>query len=64
MLDRDQDRPVTILFDPVSARVRAILRHPERAAKAELAAAQAAWAAEGLDVLHRRGIPDATAWRR
>ena len=63
-LDRDHDRPVTILFDPVAERVRAILRHAEGVAVAGAATARSAWVAEGLEVFHSRGIPDAAAWRR
>lgn len=63
-LDRDHNRPVTILFDPVAGRVRAILRHAEGVAVAGIATGLSAWVAEGLEVLHSRGIPDAAAWRR
>ena len=55
-LDRESDRSVTILLDPVARRVRGILRDTGRAAMLPAAA--------GLEVLHSRGIPDATAWRR
>lgn len=55
-LDRESDRSVTILRDPVAGRVRAILRDSGGDA---LPAAVA-----GLEVLYSRGIPDATAWRR
>ena len=63
-LDRDHDRPVTILLDPAAERVRAILRHAEGVAVAGVATSRSAWVAEGLEVLHSRGIPDAAAWRR
>ncbi|MCY3547894.1 MAG: hypothetical protein OXH49_13520 [Gemmatimonadetes bacterium] len=63
-LGRESDRSVTILLDPVAGRVRAILRDFGGSAMPDAAAARSAWAAEGLEVLHSRGIPDATAWRR
>ena len=63
-LDRDSDQSVTILLDPAASRVRAILRDSGANAMPDAAAARSAWAAEGLEVLYSRGIPDATAWRR
>ncbi|MCY3611214.1 MAG: hypothetical protein OXH51_06745 [Gemmatimonadetes bacterium] len=63
-LGRESDRSVTILLDPVAGRVRAILRDFGGSAMPDATAARSAWAAEGLEVLHSRGIPDATAWRR
>ena len=63
-LDRESDRSVTILFDPVAGRVRAILRDSGGGAMAEVAADRSARAVEGLEVLFSRGIPDAAAWRR
>ncbi|MYC89836.1 MAG: hypothetical protein F4X15_00030 [Gemmatimonadetes bacterium] len=63
-LDRESDRSVAILRDPVAGRVRAILRDLGGAAMPEVAADLSAWAAEGLEVLYSRGIPDAAAWRR
>ena len=63
-LGRESDRSVTILLDPVAGRVRAILRDLGGAAMPEVAADLSAWAAEGLEVLYSRGIPDATAWGR
>ena len=66
-MGRDGDRQVTILLDPAAGQVRGILRYPAGAAMPDAAAARAAraaWVAEGLQVLHSRGIPDATAWRR
>ena len=64
MLDRESDRPITILFDPVAGRVRGILRHAAQAAMAEAAADRSAWTAQGVELIHSRGIPDAAAWRR
>ena len=63
-LDRENDRSVAILLDPVSGRVRGILRHPGGAASAEAATAEVAGAAGDLEVRYSRGIPDASAWRR
>ena len=66
-MGRDSDRQVTILLDPAAGQVRGILRYPAGTAMPDAAAARAAraaWVAEGLRVLHSRGIPDATAWRR
>ncbi|WP_420448303.1 leucine-rich repeat domain-containing protein [Candidatus Palauibacter sp.] len=60
-LDRESDRPIAILLDPASQRVRGILRPP---AGGELTASAAAEAAGNLEVLYSRGIPDAAAWRR
>ena len=44
-LDRESDRPVAILLDPVEGRVRGILRHPAGIAMAEAAAADVTQAA-------------------
>ena len=63
-LDRDDDRPVIILFDPVARRVRGILRDAAGATMAAAAADRSASAAQGLELIHSRGIPDAAAWRR
>ena len=59
-LDRDTDRPMTILRDPATGQVRGILRDPPVAG-----AQPEAWGAivpdARLEVLYSRGIPDATA---
>ena len=59
-LDRDTDRPMTILRDPATGQVRGILRDPPVAG-----APPEAWGAivpdVRLEVLYSRGIPDATA---
>ncbi|WP_419947656.1 Ig-like domain-containing protein [Candidatus Palauibacter sp.] len=62
-LDRDSDRPMAILRDPRTGRVRGILGGSTAApGPPDLAAALAA--EHGLDVLLSRGIPEAEAWRR
>ncbi|MDE0248206.1 MAG: Ig-like domain-containing protein [Gammaproteobacteria bacterium] len=59
-LDGNSDRPMAILRDPRSGKVRAILRDlPQAEAGAALAPQ-----ADGLDVLFSRGIPSGAAWRR
>ena len=63
-LDRESDRSVMILRDPVGGRVRAIVRDSGGVAMSAAAAVGSAWASEGLEVLFSRGIPDAEAWRR
>jgi len=63
-LDRESDRSVTILFDPVAGRVRAILRDSSGAAMREAAVGRPARGAQELAVLHSRGLPDAAAGRR
>ncbi|MDE2944381.1 MAG: hypothetical protein OXT63_09285 [Gemmatimonadota bacterium] len=55
-LNREGDRSVAILLDPVTGGVRGILRGAAGGAVPDAAA--------GLEVLYSRGIPDATAWRR
>ena len=60
-LDGDTDLPMTILLDPVTGQVRAMLRDvPPADAPAALAAPQAG--PDSLDVLFSRGIPDPGAW--
>ena len=61
-LDSDTDLPMTILLDPVTGRVRGILRDVPRADTAAALAPQAG--PDSLDVLFSRGIPDAAAWGR
>ena len=56
-LDRTSNSPMTILRDPITGQVRAILRQPETAA-------MGAVGEPGLDVLFSRGIPDAEDQRR
>ena len=62
-LDGNTDLPMTILRDPVTGQVRAILRDLPRAdAAAALVASQAG--SDDVDVLFSRGIPDSGAWSR
>ena len=56
-LDRATNSPMTILRDPVTGQVRAILRQPETAA-------MGAVGEPGLEVLFSRGIPEAGDQRR
>ena len=61
-LDDDTDIPMAILIDASTGQVRGILRDlPQRDAAAALAPQAAA---DSLDVLFSRGIPDAAAWSR
>ena len=60
-LDGDTDLPMTILLDPVTGQVRAILRDPPQPDAAAMAP-QADL--DRLDMLFSRGIPDAAAWNR
>ena len=60
-LDSDTDLSTTILLDPSTGEVRAILRDLPEADAAALAPQAGA---ESLDVLFSRGIPDAAAWSR
>ncbi len=59
----DTDLPMTVLLDPVSGQVRAILRDLPPVAKAARDTAGRS-AEPGLDMIFSRGIPDAAAWRR
>ncbi len=63
MLDSDTDLPMTILLDPDTGQVRAILRDLPQAGAAAADAAGAAThtGAGSLQVLFSRGIPDAPA---
>ena len=56
-LDRTTNSPMTILRDPVTGQVRAMLRQPETAA-------MGAVGEPGLEVLFSRGIPEAGDQRR
>ena len=61
-LDGDTDLPMTVLLDPATGQVRAILRDLPQAEAAAALAPQAG--PDSLDVLFSRGIPDAAAWSR
>ena len=58
------DRPVTILRDPRTGQIRGILRDLPLAAVTRGEAAAALSLDPGLEMLTRRGIPDAEDWRR
>ncbi len=63
-LDRTTDRPMAILRDPDSGRVRGILRGADVGALLGAAARPAGLAVARQEVLWTRGIPDAAVWRR
>ncbi len=62
-LDRDTVRPMAIVRDPETGRVRAILRDPPPATETAREAAESS-AEPHLEVLLSLGIPGAEAWRR
>ena len=63
ILNEESNRPIAILRNPLTGRVRGILREPPgTAATAEARAALPL--GSGLEVLFSRGIPDAEAWNR
>jgi len=62
-LDGDSDRPMTILLDPRTRQVRAILRDLPSPTQAAMDATGHA-GGPALEVIFSRGIPDAAAWRR
>ena len=59
-LDRASYSPLTILRDPVTGQVRAMLREPETAAMGAFGASEA----QRLEVLFSRGIPEVPERRR
>ena len=61
-LDGNTNLPMTILLDPVTGQVRAILRDLPQADAAAALAPQAG--PDSLNVLFSRGIPDTAAWNR
>ena len=64
-LDGASDRPVVILRDPASGRVRGILRDPRGPTPAQAAAAAAGLpGVDVLEVLFSRGLPEPEAWQR
>ena len=62
-MDQSTDRPMAILRDPRTGQVRGFLSDPPVATQVASDAA-AGVAAQGLDVLFSRGLPDMGAWRR
>ncbi len=62
-LDEDTNRPMAILRDPQSGRVRGFLRDPPPPAQAGRDGARVS-RVRGLEVIRSRGLPDAAAWQR
>ena len=63
-LDADSDLPAVILRDPLSGRVRGILRDLGGSASTLVDTVAARSPEPGLEVLFSSGIPDAEAWNR
>ena len=63
-LDGGSDQPMTILRDPRTRRVRAILRDVPGPDLARTDVAGALGLGQGLETRFSRGIPDSAAWRR
>ncbi len=63
-LDADSDLPAVILRDPLSGRVRGILRDLGGSASTLVDTVAARSPEPGLEVLFSRSIPDAEAWNR
>ena len=63
VLDETTDQPMAILRDPRTGQVRGFLRDPPPATQAAADAIGQA-AAQGLETLFSRGIPNMGAWRR
>ncbi|WP_420635433.1 hypothetical protein [Candidatus Palauibacter sp.] len=63
-LDRNTDRPMAILRNPLTGQIRGILRDLSPTVLAQVRAAVDLASGPGLDVLTSRGIPDPEAWRR
>ena len=63
-LDRETDRPVTVLRAPRSGQIRGILRDLSPADVTRGEAAAALSQDPGLEVLTSRGIPDPEDWNR
>ena len=62
-LDRDTNRPMAIMRDSRTGRVRAFVRDPAPATQA-VADAAGPGAGRGMEVLFSRGIPSADVWQR
>ena len=60
VLDRTSNSPMTILRDPVTGQIRAMLREPETAAMGAFGTAEA----QRFEVLFSRGIPEVEDQRR
>ena len=63
-LNLDTDRPMVILRDPETGRVRGILRGSRAAGLADEDAGAGWLPLRGLEVMSSRGIPGPEAWRR
>ena len=63
-IDRDTDRPVTILRDSRTGRIRGILRHLLPGEPAKAGAVAPLLRTPGIEVQTSRGIPDIPVWRR
>ena len=63
-LDLDTDRPVVVLRDPETGRVRGILRGLAAEALGDGIGGVTRLPLQGLEVMTSRGIPGADAWRR
>ena len=61
-LDLNTDRPVTILRNPETGQVRAILRGSSLEAVGD-SGGHGGFPLEGLEVVTSRGIPGVNAWR-
>ena len=64
VLDGSTDRPMTIIRDARTGRVRAFLDGADSAAKADASGRPDLAAALGAVAIMSRGIPNAQAWRR
>ena len=64
VLDRDTNRPVTILRDSRTGRIRGILRDLPPAELANADALSSSLRVPGVEVNTSRGMPDVQAWRR
>ncbi|WP_419163525.1 leucine-rich repeat domain-containing protein [Candidatus Palauibacter sp.] len=63
-LDRNTDRPMAILRNPLTGQIRGILRDLSPSGLTQARAAADLAPGPRLDVLTSRGIPDPEAWRR
>ena len=63
-LDKETDRPVTLLLNPRTGEIRGILRDVTPAARTRSNAAAALSLDPGVEMLTSRGIPELEDWRR
>ena len=64
VLDRESNRPVAMVRDPRTGRIRGILRGASAAGLAGVDGGGDPLALQGLEVMTSRGIPGPEAWRR